>query len=253
MNLFRRILPLVVLLMVVSPGGAEAQNLQGWFNAIINWEKSERLVYELDFEPKGLLVASEGEADWRNLDITPNVEFSPNGWLDLIGETVTGYTRQTDDVNSFEVSPRVGVRFHFLSRGVPTAVRSKERPPARRIVIRDLVRVEFRNLFYTGEGEGTDSTVRFRNRIEFLVPLNREKMSQDGARYLMADWEVYIPLNDVEERFANKQRIRAGMGYRRSAAWRFEALYMWTKSRNTIEDGFRTSENIIDIRVKRIF
>jgi hypothetical protein len=38
--------------------------------------KGERLVYELDFEPKALLAAPEGEPDWRNLDVKPNVEYS---------------------------------------------------------------------------------------------------------------------------------------------------------------------------------
>jgi Protein of unknown function (DUF2490) len=249
-----RRVPLLAVPLVLAVCPAHAQtNLQLWGNATPNWVKSDRLVYELDFEPKGLLVVPEGEPDWRNLDVTPNVEYSPNGWLDVVGEAVTGYTKQTDDVNSFEVSPRVGVRLHFLSRGLPTAVRGRERPPSRRIVVRDLVRVELRNLFYTGAGSGSDSTVRFRNRLEFLVPLNKEKMSEDGARYLLADWEWYIPLDDVEERFANKQRIRAGLGYRPSFAWRFEALYMWTRSRNTIEEGFTTSDNIINIRVKRVF
>jgi len=28
---------------------------------------------------------------------------------------------------------------------------------------------------------------------------------------------------------------------------------MWTRSRDTIEDGFATSDNIIDVRVKRVF
>ena len=209
--------------------------------------------YELDFEPKVLLVAPEGEPGWRNLDLTPNVEYSPKDWLDLVSEVVVGYTKQTDDVNSFEVTPRAGVRFHFLSRGVPTA-RVRERPPRRRIVVRDLVRIESRNFFYTGAGSGSSSSVRFRNRLEFLVPLNKEKLTEDGARYLLADWEWYVPLDDdVDERFANKQRIRAGFGYRRSFAWRFEILYMWTRSRDTIEDGFSTDDNSIDIRLKRLF
>jgi len=54
-------------------------------------------------------------------------------------------------------------------------------------------------------------------------------------------------------RFANKQRIRTGFGYRRSQAWRVETLCMWTRSRNSIENGLTTSDNIIDIRVKRAF
>ena len=54
-------------------------------------------------------------------------------------------------------------------------------------------------------------------------------------------------------RFAGKQRIRAGFGYRHSAAWRYQLLYMWTRSRNTIEQGFTTTENILDFQVKRVF
>ena len=69
----------------------------------------------------------------------------------------------------------------------------------------------------------------------------------------MTDWEWFIPLDAHEERFANKQRIRAGLGWRRNFHWRFEALYIWTRSRNTIEDGFTTSDNAINIRVKKFF
>jgi len=63
----------------------------------------------------------------------------------------------------------------------------------------------------------------------------------------------FIPLSEPEERFASKQRIRAGFGYRQNLAWRFEVLYMWTRSRDTLEEGFRTEDNIIDIRIKRVF
>ena len=94
---------------------------------------------------------------------------------------------------------------------------------------------------------------RFRNRLEFLIPLNKERMTDDGARYLLADWEWFLPLDDAAERFGKKQRIRTGVGYRRSFNWRLEALYLWTRSRNTIEDGFDTTENIINVRVKRLF
>jgi Protein of unknown function (DUF2490) len=241
-------------LLLLAPSAAFAQtNLQLWGNVTFDWVKSDRLVYELDIEPKVLLEVSEGEPDWRNLDVTPNAEYSPKGWLDLIAEAVVGLTKQTNDVNSIEVTPRVGARFHLFSRGLPTVVRARERPQTRRIVVRDLVRVESRNFFYTDAGSGSDSVVRFRNRLEFLVPLNKEKLTEDGARYLLADWEWYLPLDDVEERFANKQRIRTGIGYRRSFAWRFEVLYIWTRSRNTIEEGFTTDDNSIDFRLKRLF
>ena len=114
--------------LIVSAPGHTQTNFQRCGNVALDWVKSDRLVYELDFEPKVLLAAPEGEPGWRNLDLTPNVEYSPKHWLDLVSEAVVGYTKQTDDVNSFEVTPRVGVRFHFLSRGVPTA-HVREPPP----------------------------------------------------------------------------------------------------------------------------
>jgi hypothetical protein len=158
---------------------------------------------------------------------------------------------QTDDLDSTEVTPRLGVRFHLFSRA--QRFRLVEQAPRRRVVVRDLVRVESRNFFYYGGHTGSDSTVRFRNRLEFFWPLNTDRLTDDGARYLLTDWEWFIPLDDPEERFANRQRIRAGIGWRRSFNWRYELLYIWTRSRNTLDEGFSTSENIIDIRVKRVF
>jgi len=243
-----------VFVCAIGPTAALAQtDLQLWGNVTLDRVKSDRLVYELDFEPKVLLERPDGEPGWHNLDLTPNVEYSPNGWVDLVGEATIGYTKQTDDVNSVEVSPRVGIRFHLLSRHTDALIRKHEWSPKRRLVIRDLVRVESRNFFYSGAGSGSDSSWRFRNRLEFLLPINKPKLTDDGAAYTLADWEWFVPLDEPEERFANRQRIRTGLGYRRSSAWRYEVLYMWTRSRNTIEDGFATSDNIIDVRVKRVF
>jgi hypothetical protein len=250
-----RVVLLAALLTGLSAAEARAQtNLQIWGNLTFDWLHSTRLVYSLDFEPKALLTKPEGDPSWGNLDVTPSVEYAAKKWLDLVGELATGYTRQTDDVNTVELTPRAGIRLHLFSRKVPVrGPRIRELPPGRRLVVRDLVRVEARTLFYTGDGSGSDSSVRFRNRLELLAPLNRERLTDDGARYVLADWEWFIPLGEPDERFASKQRIRAGFGYRNSVKWRFEALYIWTRSRNTIEDGFKTSDNIIDIRAKRVF
>jgi hypothetical protein len=242
---------LIAVLLVAASAASAQTTTQLWGNLTFDWVKSEKLVYELDFEPKALLDKPEGDPSWWNLDVTPNVEYSVRRWLDLVGETTIGHTKQTDDVDSTEVTPRLGVRFHLFSRAQQFFV--LEQAPRRRIVVRDLMRFESRNFFYSGGDVESDSTFRFRNRLEFLVPLNKGRITDDGARYLMADWEAFIPLDDPDERFANRQRIRAGLGYRRSFNWRYELLYIWTRSRATIDDGFSTTENIVNIRVKRLF
>jgi hypothetical protein len=251
MNHVAGAMAVVAALLAAVPAASAQTTTQLWGNITLDWVKSDRLVYELDFEPKALLDKPEGDPGWRNLDLTPNVEYSPRSWFDLVAETTIGHTRQTDDVDSTEVTPRFGVRFHLFSRGM--RFHPLEQAPRRRFVWRDLVRVESRNFFYSGGDVASESTVRFRNRLEFLMPLNKERITDDGARYLMTDWEWFIPLDDPEERFANRQRIRTGLGYRRSFNWRYELLYIWTRSRDTIDDRFSTTENIIDIRVKRVF
>jgi len=213
--------------------------------------KSDRLVYELDIEPKALVAAPDDQPDWRNLDVTPNVEYSLKRWLDLVGDLTVGRTMQTDDVDSTEVTPRIGVRFHLFSR--TALLHAREQAPQRRIVVRELVRFESRNFFYSGGDVENESTYRFRNRLEFLMPLNKPRITDDGAKYWLADWEWFLPLDDAEERFANRQRIRAGVGFRRNFNWRYEVLYIWTRSRDTIESGFSTNENAIDVRVKKVF
>jgi hypothetical protein len=242
---------LTALLLVCAPVVSAQTTTQLWGNLTFNWVKSDRLVYELDFEPKALLDAPDGAPDWRNLDVTPNVEYSPTGWLDIVADTTIGRTMQTDDVDSTEVTPRLGLRFHLFSRIQQFFI--AEQAPVRRIVVRDLVRVESRNFFYSGGDVTSESTFRFRNRLEFLLPLNKPRITDDGARYWLADWEWFVPLDDPEERFANRQRIRTGIGYRRSFNWRYELLYIWTRSRDTLGEGFSTTENIIDVRVKRLF
>jgi hypothetical protein len=242
---------LTALLLVCAPVASAQTTTQLWGNLTLDWVKSDRLVYELDFEPKALLDAPDGAPDWRNLDVTPNVEYSPTGWLDIVADTTIGRTMQTDDLDSTEVTPRLGVRFHLFSRAL--RFHPREQAPQRRIVVRDLARVESRNFFYSGGDVTSESTFRFRNRLEFLLPLNKARITDDGARYVLADWEWFVPLDDPQERFANRQRIRTGIGYRRSFNWRYELLYLWTRSRDTLDEGFSTTENIIDIRVKRLF
>jgi hypothetical protein len=217
----------------------------------VNWLRTDRIAFELEFEPKATVWVPEGDAKWASLDITPALEYAMTGWIDFVGEVAAARTRQDDDVNSTEVSPRAGVRVHVLSRELPTGPLKRDRLPRHRIVLRNFLRLEGRNLFYD---DGTqDSVTRLRNRLEFQVPLNRPKVTDDGARYFLIDWEWFIPLDDPAERFASRQRVRAGLGYRQTRAWRLEALYIINRSRNTLEDSFTSTDHIVDIRVKRVF
>jgi hypothetical protein len=199
------------------------------------------LTYEVDFEPKTLVSAPPGDPGWRNLDITPSIEYDTTKRLDLTGEVVVGFTKQTDDLGTTEVTLRGGVRFHLV-----------EDPAKGRIVIRDWVRVESRNFFYSN-GDPIDSTVRFRNRLELLLPINRPGLNDAGVVSALIDWEWFIPLSDPVERFASRQRIRTGGSYRHSQTWRYFAFYIRNRSRNTLSEPFTTDENIFNFQIRRVW
>jgi hypothetical protein len=252
-----RLLLLVPLCVLAAfhPAGAQT-NLQIWGDLSLNWLRSERLAFALDLEPQAVVANTEEEAaGWWSVAVTPNVEYSPKRWLDVIAEAGTGHTQQTDGLESFELTPRFGFRFHLLSRDVSRVLDSLspvERPPTRRFVLRDRLLVEERILFYN-QGEPTSSTLRVRNRVEFQFALNRAKVTDDGARTLLADWEWFAPRDDPEERFANRQRIRTGFALRHDFAWRAEFVYVWTRSRNTIDEPLSTSDNAISFTVRRFY
>jgi len=240
----------IVIVIGIPWEGRAQTNTQLWANFTVNWIKSHRVTMGVDAEPKVLVSAPAGDAGWATLDITPSLEYSRGEWFDMVGELLVGRTKQTDDLDSSELTPRIGFRLHLLSNLRHEIV--KERRPRRRLVLRDLLRLEWRHLYYSTEKPDA-STIRLRNRLESLWPINRPRITDDGAWYLTADWEWFIPVDDPDERFASRQRVRGGIGYRRNYAWRLEARYVWNRSRNTIDDPFTSTDHAIDLTMKRVW
>jgi len=230
---------------------SESATTQLWGNLTFDWHTSPRVTYALDFEPKVLVAGPPDQPGWSSLDLTPSAEFAIKKWADLVGEGVLARTIQTDDLKTTEASVRFGARFHLFSR--QQRVLFNEQFPKRRVVFRDLVRWEWRHFSYS-DGEPSSASWRFRNRLEFLYPLNRPNMGSDGTIHLIADWEWFVPISDdAHERYANRRRYRGGVGYRPNRTWQTAVLYIRTNSRNTIDQPFSTSENILDLQFKRVW
>ncbi len=227
-------------------GVARAQSGSGqiWGNVILDFPRGERLLYEIDFEPKAQF---SGDDTWRGIDIDPTIEFSPNRWVELVGELNIARTKQSNAVTSWEASPRIGVRVHFLNN-LRTMLPGRHH--LGRVGIANFSRFEWRNLWYSDDTEPSHQT-RFRNRVELKAGLNHADMSLDKTLFLIADYEIFVPLSDdVPERFATKARLRTGFGYRRDKKWRFEILYIRDGTRQTEGGSFATSANILDFRIK---
>jgi uncharacterized protein DUF2490 len=252
MRVHRRLSSVGALLVAfLTPCTAAAQTeLQLWGNATFSWIKDHRLTLGVDTEPQVLVSKPADDPGWATLDVTPSIEYTPNRWFDLLGQLKLGRTRQTNDLDSTEIAPRVGIQFHLLTNLFDELAR--ENRPKRRFVMRDLLRLEWRNFYYSND-QPDSSTRRLRNRVQVLYPLNRSNITDSGAIFLLSDVEWFWPRNDPDERFANQQRIRAGVGYRRDRAWRFETLYVWDRSRNSANERFTATNHAIDLRIRRVW
>jgi hypothetical protein len=238
-----------MIVLLAPPARAQADT-QVWGDLLLDRIKSQAWTFHLEIEPKGIVSKPADTPAWATIDVTPAAEFAPNRWFSLGGELHAGATKQSDDQNSTEITPRLGLRLHVLS-GLAGEF-SRERRPKHRVVLSTLIRAEWRNLYYSDDTPQS-STFRVRDRIDTQISLNRPRTTDDGAVYATSDVEFFWTHKDPPERFASKERIRAGLGYRHSLAWRFEALYVWDRSRDSADQGFTTAHNAIDIRVRRVW
>lgn len=211
---------------------AQDSNAQLWFEYMLNYSFAQSFNFESAFTYSTLLNTPR----WRAIDYAPTLDYSITPNIDLsIGGTLS-YTAQTESYNTFEVRPMVGSRIHIT--------------PNKRVMLRVYVRLEQRN-FKNLETKEWDHTFRPRLRAESIVPINRKSYYDDKLWYGVADVEWLYAIEDVEERFANRFRVRVGIGYRIDYARRFEFLYMNQQSRNGIDDEFYSSDNIFRFRFRQ--
>ena len=224
---------------------------QLWANLILSRPKSEKLYFEYDIE--GARQVSGGEP-WRYLYGTGLVEYYPSRFVDLTGELSTGFTKQNTIEDSFEATVRFGIRLHLITQIFNSTLVKDIRPErmsGKKLSISVLSRIEYRNFWYSGERPSSDD-LRWRNRLEFKIALNKSSLASDGVWYLMADGEYFTPIGDdkAPERFATKYRTRLGLGYRRNYTWRFEVLAMRDEARETLEDEIEVDAYILNLRLK---
>jgi hypothetical protein len=223
---------LTCLLACPSTATAQAKK-QLWVTAAVDWLATERLTYEIEVEPK---------TNPATVDVTPEIEYTAVAWADLIAEVDLKSQTGADP----SATPRIGVHLHILSRLLQAhAARGadREKPPRHRIVVGTLLRLEYSNPIW-----------RLRDRFELAYALNRRRTTDDGAVYLRGDSELFMPLDrGPGEARVSQVRLRSGIGYRPSFAWRFEALYIWNGTRHAGSGPLVPDSHAIDIRFQRNF
>ncbi len=221
-------------MVLLLPDKAEAQtNQQAWYEYMLNYPFANSWNLENAFSYSTTSTAPK----WRAYDYSATLErdITPN--FQLIAQTVVSYTNQTDTYNTLEVRPVLGTRLYLT--------------PSHRIQTRLLFRLEQRNI-QDLDTKIWNQTFRPRARAEVIVPLNQDSYYKDNLWYALmdAEWLFSSAATDLKERFANRFRLRTGVGYRLSYSLRFEFVYMYQASRNGIDEDFSSSDNVFRFRLK---
>jgi hypothetical protein len=144
--------------------------------------------------------------------------------------------QQTGD-NTWEIRPGLGIRFHFV--------------PLTKLQVRILARVESRNQ-YTFETGFWSHDWRTRYRLEETYFINGKSFATNHLWYILSDLELFFTLDkEIQERFSNRMLLRLGLGYKLSDRWRFESIYTYQYSKNTIDAEFSNEDdNILRLRFR---
>jgi hypothetical protein len=208
---------------------------QLWADFMLHKTFKNSIRYFGTLGPRFLLTEESG---WNQIELSQSVHYNVFWNIDGIAGLLLNYTQQSDTTNtynSYEVRPWLGFRINFN--------------PNSKLMVSIFSRLEFRNLFYSYD-ESVQHSKRLRNRLEFTYSINRPNFYQDKLWYVTLDGEWYLPVTEnPDERFANQARIRAGLGYRHNYTWRYVIVFMEQFSKNTINEGFKSSHFIIDLRV----
>lgn len=228
-----RIISMIAMTFARLVGFAQSADEQLWTEYMLNLPFANS--WNIEFATTYSTVL--GQPKWRSLDFQITPEYSVSDHLDLMGSIFAGTTYQNTAVTTAEIREMLGARVHFT--------------PESRILSRCLVRFEQRNQANRESGEWEHST-RTRVRAETIIPINKKSMyAGDKLWYALVDAEFFFVMDqNVQERFANRFRLRTGIGYRLNYSLRLELMYTLQQSRNTLESGYETTDNIFRIRVK---
>ncbi len=110
-------------------------------------------------------------------------------------------------------------------------------------------RLEERFFFYESQTKTNDWNAR--GRYELYIESRDFNLLQFLHNiYLLASLEYFLPFNNsATELFINRNRLVLGFGQRISARFRYDLQYIWQKSREFSDEGFKTNENILRLRL----
>jgi hypothetical protein len=208
----------------------EEVTIQTWYSFSLNKNFATNFMFYTNPEYYEMI---QGEDKWGQVAWTTGVEYYPNNTFDLYTDIFSTYTQQASGINTMEIRPRLGARWHIvkLERKVPVNLQ---------------VLYEFRNQYDIDSSKWSTSH-RFRLRPEARISLNRENILQDKNISLRIYGEFFMNVDKaIEERFWNSRQIGMGLYYRHNGRRRYELRYIQQEAKNSLEqERFQVSSHIL--------
>ena len=124
-------------------------------------------------------------------------------------------------------------------------------PSTRLLKFNHRLRFEQRFLSYKDPADGgPDNEFFSRVRYQFLIR-SRDLSVFKQSVYLKAAIEFFQRNNSGDEAFINRNRFIFALGHRLPGKWWYEIHYMTQRSRQFEDDGLKTSEHIVRLRLFR--
>jgi hypothetical protein len=232
------ILPLIgITLLKPTLSEAQQKSTQLWTDFTIYVPLSKGYSFDNEFAYRTNIGIN---SKWHSINIIPKIEKTLSKHLDALVYLGSINTFQQENYNTWELRPSLGLRYHFNL--FPKSV------------TRILARLEWRNL-YTIETKETNQDLRSRFRLEEIYFINGRSFAENKLWYALSDFEIFYTIDqELQERFSNRSFLRAGIGYKPNNSWRFEFIYTFQFSKNTIDGEFTNEqEGIIRLRAKYYF
>ena len=203
---------------------------QLWFDYYHYHHLKPHLMYYGDVGYRFLLP----DADWQMIYLRPSVRWKPKDLYDLSGGIGVFQTFYKDTTNTFEFRPWQGLRVTW--------------PTFKKISFYEYIRLEERFNFVQGRGD-MEFNLRFRFKIGTRIPIYF--FPNAGSIFAVADIEWFMDFGqEISELFSNRTRLGAGVGYKMNTFWTFEFHYVWQRSRVGDDNEFKTSDNLIQFKVR---
>ena len=204
-------------------------DFQTWTDLTLTYNKSNKFSFGGDMGTRGII----SHKNWNQFYVRPTVHYKFSSLFKVSGGVGSFNTFNRNLDNSYEF--RIFQDFQFAW------------PNLGWINFNHRFRFEERFFFY----ENTENVFSMRGR--YLVGLkttNFKFIGKDKNYYLNTMWEAFVPLGEsATELFINNQRWYMAMGYHLTKTWQFELHYIFQKSRLIAEDGFKSQESILRLRI----